>query len=120
MSQPDRITEPHVSPDELRAALAPRRSRPSPVAAGAGRRLERDAAPAWEWSTDLSDGDQAELAELRSTVGRQRERIEALEEALGTARTGAREAREALSELAAAGAFRRRALRRELVGRGLL
>jgi len=120
MSQPDRITEPHVSPDELRAALAPRRSRPSPVAASAGRRLERDAAPAWEWSTELSDGDQAELAELRSTVAAQRERIETLEEALATARTGAREAREALSALAVAGGLRRRALRRELVSRGLL
>ena len=121
MSQPDRsLTEPHVSPDELRAALAPRRSRPSPVAAAAGRRLERDAAPAWEWTTELSDDDQAELAELRSTVASQRERIETLEAQLGAARTGAREAREALSELAVAGAFRRRALRRELAERGLL
>jgi Spy/CpxP family protein refolding chaperone len=121
MSQPDRsFTEPHVSPDELRAALAPRRSRPSPVAAAAGRRVERDPAPAWEWSTELSDGDQAELAELRSTVAAQRERIDALEQALSGARTNARESREALSELAAAGRFRRRALRRELAGRGLL
>jgi hypothetical protein len=121
MSQPDRsFTEPHVSPDELRAALAPRGSRPSPVAAAPGRRLERDAAPAWEWTTDLSDGDQAELAELRSTVGAQRERIETLEASLRTARTSAREAREALSELAVASAFRRRTLRRELAERGLL
>jgi hypothetical protein len=121
MSQPDRITEPHVSPDELRAALAPRGSRPSPVAAAAaGRRMQREPAPAWEWTTELSDGDQAELAELRSTVAAQRERIESLEDALATARTGARESREALSELAAASGLRRRALRRELVSRGLL
>jgi thiamine monophosphate kinase len=116
MSQPDRsLTEPHVSPDELRAALAPRHSRPSPVVSAA-----REPAGAWEWRTEISDGDSAELAELRSTVAAQRERIEELESEAATARTNAREAREALSELAAAGRFRRGALRRELAGRGLL
>jgi hypothetical protein len=36
MSEPDRHTEPHVSGQELRAALQPRgRSRPSPVLAAA-------------------------------------------------------------------------------------
>jgi hypothetical protein len=113
MSQQDHLTEPHVSPDELRAALAPRRSRPSPVAAA---RRE----PAWEWTADISDGDQAELADLRRTVAAQRDRIEALESEAAAARTNAREAREALSELAAAGRFRRRSVARELAGRGLL
>ena len=80
----------------------------------------RDPAPAWEWTADLSESDQAELVELRSTVAAQRERIEALEAQATAARSSAREAREALSELAAAGLMRRRALRRELVGRGLL
>jgi hypothetical protein len=120
MTQPDRSSEPHVSPDELRAALAPRRhSRPSPVVSSVVT-AEREPAPAWEWTTDFSDADQAELEELRSTVAAQRERLDALEDALVGARAAGREAREALSAFAAASFWQRRALRRELVGRGLL
>lgn len=123
MSQPDHHSEPHVSPDELRAALAPRgRSRPSPVVGGAvaEQPRQRDSAPAWEWTTELSDGDQAELVELRATVEEQRSRMQALEAQLSDARAAQREAREALSAFAAASPWQRRALRRELAERGLL
>jgi hypothetical protein len=117
MSHPDHfLTEPHVSPDELRAALAPRRSRPSPVVPERRPRGE----PAWEWTTEISDGDDDELRELRGTVAAQRERIDVLEVAAAAAREAAREAREALSKLAAAPPLRRRALRREMTARGLL
>ncbi|HEX4692304.1 MAG TPA: hypothetical protein VH276_16530 [Solirubrobacteraceae bacterium] len=123
MTQPDRSSEPHVSPDELRAALAPRgRSRPSPVVSNVltEEREERDHTPAWEWTTELSDGDQAELVELRATVEAQRTRMEALESELSEIRASARESREALSAFAAASPWQRRALRRELGERGLL
>lgn len=120
MTQPDRSSEPYVSPDELRAALAPRgRSRPSPVASGVATE-EREPAPAWEWDTELSDGDQAELVELRATVETQRGRIEALETEASESRAAGREAREALSAFAVASPWQRRALRRELSERGLL
>jgi Spy/CpxP family protein refolding chaperone len=120
MTPSDRSSEPHVSPDELRAALAPRgRTRPSPVVSGTAT-AERDSAPAWEWTTEISDGDQAELSELRDAVASQRERLEELEAQLTDARAGQREAREALSAFAAASPWQRRALRRELSERGLL
>jgi hypothetical protein len=120
MTQPDRSHEPHVSPDELRAALTPRgRSRPSPVVADVITE-ERPAVPAWEWTTEISDGDQAELEELRETVAAQRTRLQDLEAELGDARAGRQEAREALSALAAASPWQRRVLRRELTERGLL
>jgi hypothetical protein len=120
MSQPDRSSEPHVSPDELRAALAPRgRSRPSPVVSAVATQ-EREHAPAWQWDTELSDGDQVELLELRAAVDAQRSRMEALEAELAECRASANEAREALSALAAASPWQRRALRRELAERRLL
>jgi Spy/CpxP family protein refolding chaperone len=120
MTQPDRSSEPHVSPDELRAALAPRgRSRPSPVVSDVLTE-ERDHTPAWEWTTELSDGDQAELVELRASVEAQRTRMEALEAELTESRASARESREALSTFVAASSWQRRALRRELSERGLL
>jgi Spy/CpxP family protein refolding chaperone len=118
MTQPDRFREPHVSPDELRAALAPRgRSRPSPVVSDV---LTEDRPPAWEWTTELSDGDQAELLELRAAVDAQRTRMEALEAELTESRASARESREVLSAFVAASPWQRRALRRELSERGLL
>jgi hypothetical protein len=119
MTQPDRSSEPHVSPDELRAALTPRgRSRPSPVVSDV---MTKERGPAWEWTTELSDGDQAELLELRDAVAAQRTHMEALEADLAEARAAARESREALSAFAAASLpWQRRALRRELSERGLL
>jgi hypothetical protein len=120
MSQPDHSREPHVSPDELRAALAPRgRSRPSPVVTGTVTE-EREPSPAWEWTTEISDGDRAELTELRSTVEEQKAHIDALAARREEARSAQRESREALSAFAAASAWQRRALRRELTERGLL
>ena len=83
-------------------------------------REERDHTPAWEWTTELSDGDQAELVELRATVEAQRTRLDALEAELEEMRASARESREALSALAAASPWQRRALRRELAERRLL
>jgi hypothetical protein len=120
MTQPDRFSEPHVSSDELRAALTPRgQSRPSPVVSST-MTAERESAPAWEWSTELSDGDQRELLELREAVAGQRRRMEALEADLLESRSRQHEAREALSAFAAASPWQRRVLRRELTERGLL
>jgi hypothetical protein len=120
MTQPDRSSEPHVSSDELRAALTPRfHSRPSPVVSNT-MTAEPEPAPAWEWSTELSDGDQTELLELREAVAAQRVRMDGLESELLESRSSQREAREALSAFAAASPWQRRMLRRELSERGLL
>jgi hypothetical protein len=120
MTQRDPSSEPHVSPDELRAALSPRgRSRPSPVVS-AVLTEEREHAPAWEWTADLAEEDKRELDDLRATVAAQRERIERLERDVSAARLRLHETAEALSALAAASPWQRRALRRELTERGLL
>jgi hypothetical protein len=101
--------EPHVSGQELRAALAQRgSSRPNP--------LMTAPAPAWEWTTD----EQAELEELRETTAELHSQIEQLQGRAADARAREHEVRQALRRLADARPWQKRALVTELAGRGLL
>jgi hypothetical protein len=102
-------TEPHVSGQELRAALAANgRSRPNPRMASEP--------PAWEWTTD----EQAELEELRASTAELESQIEHLRGTAADARAREHEVRKALRELAEARPWQRRAVVAELAGRGLL
>ena len=103
-------TEPHVSGQELRAALAQSgRSRPNPLMASTQP-------PAWEWTTD----EQAELEELRASNVELENQIERLRGAAADARAREHDVRKALRTLAEARPWQRRAVVAELAGRGLL
>jgi hypothetical protein len=103
-------TEPHVSGQELRAALAQNgRSRPNPLMASSE-------APAWEWTTD----EQAELEQLRESTAELESQVERLRGVAHDARASEKEVRVALRRLAAAKPWQRRALISELGGRGLV
>jgi len=103
--------EPHVSGQELRAALTQSgRSRPNPVMAQATQE------PAWEWTTD----EQAELNELRDQTAELETQLDRLKGVTADARAGEHEARRALRKLADAKAWQRRAVVAELTSRGLL
>src|SRR4029079_9612056 len=103
-------TEPHVSGQELRAALAQSgRSRPNPLMASTQP-------PAWEWTTD----EQAELEELRASNVKLESQIERLRGAAADARAREHDVRKALRTLAEARPWQRRAVVAELAGRGLL
>jgi ElaB/YqjD/DUF883 family membrane-anchored ribosome-binding protein len=103
-------TEPHVSGQELRAALAQQgRSRPNPLMASSET-------PAWEWTTD----EQAELEELRESQAELQDEVERLRGVAHEARAREKEVRQALHRLAAAKPWQRRAVVAELAGRGLL
>ena len=102
-------TEPHVSGQELREALAQNgRSRPNPVMTSA--------TPAWEWTTD----EQAELEQLRETTAELERQVERLRGIVHDAQACEREVREALLRLAAARPWQRRRVMADLAGRGLL
>jgi hypothetical protein len=102
-------TEPHVSGQELRAALAQSgSSRPNPLMASEP--------PAWEWTTD----EQAELEELRASTAELESQVERLRGAAADARAREHEVRKALHQLAEARPWQRRAVVAELAGRGLL
>jgi hypothetical protein len=101
--------EPHVSGQELRAALAQNgRSRPNPLMA--------DGPPAWEWTTD----EQVELVELRATVATLQDQVGELRDAVDAGRARERELRDALRQLAGAGPWKRRGVLAELGARGLV
>ena len=103
-------TEPHVSGQELRAALAQSgRSRPNPLMASTQP-------PAWEWTTD----EQAELEELRASNVELETQIERLRGAAADARAREHDVRKALRTLAEARPWQRRAVVADLAGRGLL
>ena len=103
-------TEPHVSGQELRAALAGSgSSRPNPLMASSEP-------PAWEWTTD----EQAELEELRASTAELESQIEQLRGTAADARAREHEVRQALRRLAEARPWQRRAVVTELAGRGLL
>ena len=88
-------TEPHVSTEELRAALAPRgETRRNPVL--------------------VSERDAGELKELRAALDAARGDAKELRLELIRARAEAAERRDALSKLANAGFFRRRKVMAEL------
>jgi hypothetical protein len=102
--------EPHVSGQELRAALAQNgQSRPNPLMAQAEP-------PAWEWTTD----EQAELEELRESTAELESELDRLRGVAADARAREHEARRALRQLADARTWQRRAVVAELAGRGLL
>jgi signal transduction protein with GAF and PtsI domain len=103
-------TEPHVSGQELRAALAQNgRSRPNPLMASSEP-------PAWEWTTD----EQAELEQLRESTAELESQIERLRGVAHDARAREKEVRDALRMLAAAKPWQRRAVVADLGARGLL
>jgi hypothetical protein len=102
-------TEPHVSGQELRAALAGSgSSRPNPLMASEP--------PAWEWTSD----EQVELDELRASKTELESQIDQLRGTAADARAREHEVRKALRALAEARPWQRRAVVAELSGRGLL
>ena len=103
-------TEPHVSGQELREALAQSgRSRPNPLMASSEP-------PAWEWTTD----EQAELEQLRESEAELRTEVDRLRGVAADGRAREKELRDALRMLADTRAWQRRAVVAELAGRGLL
>jgi hypothetical protein len=118
MSDRDFHDEPHVSADELRAALAPRASRRSPVLEHA--MADAPAAPSWDWSAGISDGELSELEDLRASSAELERQVADLREAQRQARGREHELRAALAELAAAGLWQRRKVLARLVERRLV
>jgi uncharacterized protein YlxW (UPF0749 family) len=105
----DSHTEPHVSGQELRAALAQNgQSRPNP--------LMTSEPPAWEWTTD----EQAELEELRASTAELETQVERLRSDIADSRARENEMRNALRRLAEVRSWQRRGIVAELSGRGLL
>jgi hypothetical protein len=103
-------TEPHVSGQELREALAQHgRSRPNPLMASSET-------PAWEWTTD----EQAELDQLRESEAELRTEIDRLRGVAADGRAREKELRDALRMLASTRPWQRRAVVAELADRGLL
>ena len=103
-------TEPHVSGQELRAALAGSgSSRPNPLMASTEP-------PAWEWTSE----EQVELDQLRASNAELESQIEQLRGSAADARAREHEVRKALRQLAEARPWQRRAVMTELAGRGLL
>ena len=103
-------TEPHVSGEELREALAQRgRSRPNPLMASSEP-------PAWEWTTD----EQAELEQLRESTAELHNEIDRLRGVAADGRAREKELRDALRELATVRPWQRRTVLAELAGRGLI
>ncbi len=106
-------TEPHVSGQDLREALAQRgRSRPNPLMASS----EPPEPPAWEWTTD----EQAELEQLRESTAELQNEIDRLRGAAADGRAREKELRDALRLLVQTRPWQRRAVVAELAGRGLL
>jgi uncharacterized protein YlxW (UPF0749 family) len=103
-------TEPHVSGQELRAALATDgRSRPNPLMAA-------EPAPAWEWTTD----EQAELQELREAAAALQAQVDDLRRSQQASRARENALEEAIARLAAARPWQRRGVLAQLSARGLL
>ena len=103
-------TEPHVSGQELREALAQHgRSRPNPL-------MATSEAPAWEWTTD----EQAELEQLRELNADLETEVERLRGVAADGRAREKELRRALKLLATTRTWQRRSVVADLAGRGLL
>ncbi|HEX6025862.1 MAG TPA: hypothetical protein VFZ00_27975 [Solirubrobacter sp.] len=139
MSETDHRTEPHVSTEELRAALAPRgETRRNPVLvteqgehaddeiARLRDALEAAHADKHELHTELDlsrkaiDSARADAIELRAALDAARGDAAELRSELATAKADLRERRTALEKLADAGLFKRRKLVREYRTRGLI
>ena len=128
MSETDNSTEPHVSGEELRAALAPRDARRNPVLVtehddGEIKQLKAALETAdglrteLEASRRLIDSARADAIELRASLEAAREDAKELRLELARARAESHERRDALSKLLNAGLFRRRRVIAELKSR---
>ena len=128
MSETDNSTEPHVSGEELRAALAPRDARRNPVLVtehddGEIKQLKAALETAdglrteLEASRRLIDSARADAIELRASLEASREDAKELRLELTRARAESHERRDALSKLLNAGLFRRRRVIAELKSR---
>jgi len=128
MSETDNSTEPHVSGEELRAALAPRDARRNPVLVtehddGELKQLKEVLATAdglraeLEASRRLIDSARADAIELRASLEAARADSKEMRLELTRARAESHERREALSKLLNAGLFRRRKVIAELKAR---
>ena len=138
MSEWDNRSEPHVSPEELRAALAPRGGRRNPVlvsehsdeataevaelraALELARVGEDELKATLERNRQAIDAARADAIELRAALDATRGDAAELRAELASCKVDLRERRSALDRLASAGAFRRRRVLRELRSRGLL
>ena len=138
MSEWDNTSEPHVSPDELRAALAPRSGRRNPVLVSeqspqaTGEVIELRAAlelarvgedelkATLERNRQAIDAARADAIELRAALDASRGDAAELRAELASVKVDLRERRSALDRLASAGAFKRRKLVKEYRGRGLI
>ena len=139
MSETDHRTEPHVSTEELRAALAPREgTRRNPVLVsehseladgeiGALRAaLESARADESTLRSELDhhrrsiDAARADTIELRAALDAARGDAAELRAELAQAKAEGRERRNALDKLANAGFFSRRKVLKELQARGVL
>jgi septal ring factor EnvC (AmiA/AmiB activator) len=139
MSETDHPTEPHVSTEELRAALAPRReTRRNPVLVSEHTEqatgeinalrdaLESARADESELRTELDhhrraiDSARADTIELRAALDAARGDAAELRAELAQAKAEARERRNALDKLARAGLFSRRKVLKELIAKGVV
>ena len=102
--------QPHITAQDLRTALGTGARRSRSVLPGAPD------PPGWDWDS----GKTAELDALQDTVARQRDEIDRLNRACEARDADAREAQEALGELARAPFGRRRGIVAALRERGLI
>jgi septal ring factor EnvC (AmiA/AmiB activator) len=114
----DHRTEPHVSTEELRAALAPRgETRRNPVLV---TEPPEHAEAEINQLRDSIDAARADAIELRAALDAARGDAAELRTELAQARAEARERRTALDKLASAGFFKRRKVLAELSARGVI
>jgi hypothetical protein len=110
--------EPHVSTDELRAALAPRgESRRNPVLV---TETAEHALPEIAELRSAVDTARADAIELRAALDAARGDAAELRAELASVKVDARERRIAIDQLAGDGMFKRRSLVKEFRARGLL
>ena len=138
MSEWDNRSEPHVSPDELRAALAPRGERRNPVlvsehspaaqqelaelraALELARVGEDELRSALERNRQAIDAARADAIELRAALDAARGDAAELRAELAQSKAEGRERRAALEKLANAGFFARRRVLNEFRAKGIL
>jgi septal ring factor EnvC (AmiA/AmiB activator) len=124
----DHRTEPHISTEELRAALTPRAdARRNPVlvaehseAAETEIQQLREAVAELDEHRRAIDAARADAIELRAALDAARGDASALRAELAQARAEGRERRAALERLAHAGFCKRRKVLAELIERGVL
>jgi hypothetical protein len=120
----DHRTEPHISTEELRAALAPRvDARRNPVlVAEHSEGAEKEIRQLRELDEHRRaiDAARADAIELRAALDAARGDAAELRAELAQARAEGRERRAALDRLAHAGLFKRRRVLNELIAKGIL